>query len=74
MATPELPKMDIRLTHKVKVGDPRGYDMGEVSIGVQNITHETTEEDINALLDGPGAVAYKCIRTRLAEKVKELKG
>lgn len=74
MAPPELPKMDIRLTRKVKVGDPRGFDMAEVSIGVQNITPETTEEDINALLDGPGAIAYKCIASRLKDKVKELRG
>lgn len=69
----ELPTMDIRLTHKVKI-TPSGYDMAEVSIGVQKITEETTEEDINALLDGPGAIAYKCIRKRMAEKIREVKG
>lgn len=68
----ELPKMDMRLTRKVKV-DPRSFDMAEVSIGVQNITHETTEEDVMALLDGPGAIAYKCLKAHLNEKINELR-
>ena len=74
MSSPELPKMDMRLTRKVKENpnDPRNFNMVEVSVGVQNITAETTEEDVMALLSGPGAIAYKCMRQTLNEKLKEM--
>ena len=66
----EIPTITVSLARKVNLGN---YESADVFMSVNGITHETTEEDINALLDGPGAIAYKCIRTRLAEKVKELK-
>lgn len=66
-----IPTITVSLSRKVNLGN---YESADVFMSVNGITHETTEEDINSLLDGPGAIAYKCIRTRLAEKVKVMKG
>lgn len=65
-----IPTVTVSLSRRVNLGN---YESADVFMSVNGISHETTEEDISALLDGPGAVAYKCIRTRLAEKVKDLK-
>lgn len=65
-----IPTITVSLARKVNLGN---YESADVFISINGITHETTEEDMNALLDGPGAVAFSCIRKRLNEKINELR-
>jgi len=65
-----IPTITVSLARKVNLGN---FESADVFMSINGITHETTEEDMNALLDGPGAVAFNCIRNRMKEKVAELR-
>lgn len=67
----KLPTVTVSLSRRVNLGN---YESADVFMSVNGVTMETTEEDINALLDGPGALAYKCVAARLKEKVAQIKG
>lgn len=66
-----IPTITVSLARKINCGN---YESADVFMSINGISHETTEEDMNALLDGPGAIAYKVLRERMKEKVAELKG
>ena len=46
------------------------YNSAKVFISLGGITKDTTEEEMDELLDGQGALAYSKVKTALAAKVK----
>jgi len=58
--------LSVSLSHKVNLGN---YESGEVFISVSGIGHDTTEAEIDELIAGPGALAYKKCAAALREKV-----
>ena len=55
------------LSRKVNTGN---YNSADVFVSVSGIGPTTTQEEIDAILDGPGALAFNSIRERLTAQVK----
>jgi len=60
----------ISITRKINLGD---YNSTDVFISIGNVTHETTDEDVALLLDGPVADTFELIKQRIVAKTKILK-
>lgn len=60
----------ISLSRTVNLGQ---FESGRLEYSVSGITPETTEEDIEALLDNQGALAYRAIADRMKIKVQNLR-
>jgi len=61
----------IHLSRKANLGN---YESADVHEGISFITAETTQEEIDALLAGPGALAFKACAKALAVKFAKIKG
>lgn len=57
------------ISRKVNLGN---YESAEVFVSVSGITLETTEADIDEILAGPGAVAWKKILDAVNHKARKL--
>jgi hypothetical protein len=60
----------ISLSMKVNLGN---YESADCFISVQNITDDTTAEEVEALLDGPAKISYDLLKTRVAARARALK-
>lgn len=60
----------VSVAQKVNLGN---YESADVFISVSGINEVTTSEDVAALLDGAGEVAYAHLKVRLAKRVAELR-
>lgn len=61
--------VSISLSRKMNLGN---YESADVFISVSGITDETTESEIDDLIEGNGALAYKKIAAALADKCKSV--
>jgi len=55
---------------KVNLGN---YESADAFISISSITENTTEEQINQLLDGNMRITYNALRERLKERIIKLR-
>ena len=58
--------LSLSLSHKVNLGN---YESADVFISISGVSQETTEAEIDDLLSGAGALAFKKCAGALKEKV-----
>ena len=58
------------MSRKINLGN---YEAADAFISVGGITHETTEADVIALLDGPGKETFEILKTRLRAQVARMR-
>lgn len=63
-------KATISMSRKLNLGN---YESADVFISIGGITHDTTEEDVIALLDGPAKDTFAILRDRLAVQIRQAK-
>lgn len=56
----------ISMSRKINLGK---YESADVFISLGGITHDTTEEDVMLLLDGPVKDTFEILKERLRERV-----
>lgn len=67
--TPDKPRVAVGLSMKVNLGN---YQSAEINLHVSGLTEDATPEEVAALLDGPGRIAFDAARDRLRTKVNEV--
>jgi hypothetical protein len=60
----------ISISMKVNLGN---YESAEAYLSVNNITADTTPEEIQSLLDGPVKISYDELKIRMKEKIQQLR-
>lgn len=66
-------KLSLSISIDRKISDGN-YGSAGAFISLSGITAETTQADIDELLNGAGALAYKAVASKVNEKVKEQLG
>lgn len=61
--------MGMSISRKVNLGN---YESADVHLSMNGITVETTEAEMDAMLNEQGALAFSKMKEKLKEKVKEL--
>lgn len=69
---PDKPTLSYSLSLSRKVNLGGFSNSADAFECISGITAETTQEDIDALLSGPGALAYTSLRKALAKKCAEM--
>jgi len=67
MNQPEVKPLSlcISATRRVNLGN---YESADVFLSISNVTEQTTQEEIDALLNGNGKIAYSSLTRALQEK------
>lgn len=60
----------LSMSRKINLGK---YESADVFLSVGGITHETTDADVIALLDGPVKETFDILKDRLAVQVRRLR-
>ena len=63
-------ELSLSLSRKVNLGN---YESADVFVSLSGLTSETTQAEIDELLGGAGALAYRAIADQLKEKVAKMK-
>ena len=63
-------ELSLSLSRKVNLGN---YESADVFVSLSGLTSETTQAEIDELLSGAGALAYRSIADQLKEKVAKMK-
>lgn len=71
MGTRGTPTVTLSLSMKVNLGN---YESAEAFLSISGVGMSTTQEEIDAVLDGPARIAYDALKARMGEKVAELRG
>ncbi|MFA5429873.1 MAG: hypothetical protein WC329_01785 [Candidatus Omnitrophota bacterium] len=61
----------VSLSMKINLGN---YESAEAFLSISGITKETSEEDIQWLLDGKVKITYDALKLKMVEKIKQLRG
>lgn len=64
--TPPL-SISLSVSRKINLGN---YESADAFVSISGVTAETTEAEIDALIEGKGALAFQKIAAALNEKVK----
>ena len=62
--------VSISVSRKINLGN---YESADAFLSISGVTEETTEAEIDELLDGKGALAFKKLADRMREKVDTLR-
>lgn len=57
------------ISRKVNLGN---YESAEVFVSLSGLTRDTTEAEVDAMLEGPGAIAWKKLLAAVNEKARAL--
>jgi hypothetical protein len=60
----------ISLSRKINLGN---YESADVFLSVGNVTLETTEEELVALLDGPAQMTYQALAERVRHRAATIR-
>ena len=60
----------VTVSHKVQ---PRQFESAEVSITVSNIRYDTTDAEVESLLDAADQIAYDKIVLRLRDRIAAIR-
>jgi len=60
----------LSISMKVNLGN---YESADAFLSLSGITPETTQEEMEELLDGPARIAYDVLKVRLGQRVAELR-
>jgi len=60
----------LSISMKVNLGN---YESADAFLSLSGITPETTQEEMEELLDGPARIAYDVLKVRLGQCVAELR-
>ena len=71
MSDREAISCSVSVSMKLNAGN---YESVEFFLSVSNVTAETTEAEIQQLLDGPAQVGFEAIKKRLRERSAAVRG
>jgi hypothetical protein len=60
----------LSIAMKVNLGN---YESADAFLSLSGITPETTQEEMEDLLDGPARIAYDALKVRLGARVADLR-
>lgn len=61
----------ISLSMKINLGN---YESAEAFISLSNINEQTTQEEIDRLLDGNMKIGYDSLKLRMAQRINSIRG
>ncbi len=70
VAEPASLTLTASISRKVRITQ---YETAEVYVAVSNITRDTTDEDIAAMLEGPGAITWRRLTDAVNQKAREIR-
>jgi len=62
--------MTLSVSMRVNLGN---YEHADAFMSISNVTQETTPEEMHALLDGPGRIAYEVLKEKLRPNIADLR-
>lgn len=70
MSTDPRLSLSTSVQMKVNLGN---YESVDVFVAISGVTQETTREEVDALLNGPGIITWEALKTTLRTRVLEIR-